>query len=987
MADIEFDCPYCAQHLVVDGQGAGLDVPCPRCSKPITIPKQLSTNTAAAKSQEVSPRDDFKSSELFHRPLKRVWMLSGIVMAVLLTLGGVVGWPVWEKHWDTRSEELWAWLDKEGRLCDVRVLQETIAGNPRNIPTTVARLGNPISEQSLRRVWGLPWLFALPNSSPESVFAWGLSPPGNKVCRYYNVALLISPDGTARMAARWNMLAPLVQQEPAVPKLHVDRVALMRTDGNQPTVNSPISELWKWLEQEGGLFSIMVREKVLSGDPGQMPEVCAKIQRPIPEATVRSHWGNPSDELEATLQSTTWFQKDNQGFSISGERILRYGKVSLLVSGGNVVQAIRFGESKIKQEATPHAQQEATAQMLTGQALHAQQSDAAHKLLSDLRAKAEKGDAEAQYTLGACYAKGKDVPKDAVEAVKWWRKATEQNYVAAQCNLGFCYAKGEGVVRDQVEAVKWYRKAADQNYAQAQYNLGCCYAGSEGVMRDFVEAVKWWRKAAEQDYALAQYNLGIAYSTGQGVTKHEGEAVKWYRKAAEQNHADAQYNLGCDYAKGEGVVKDVVEAVKWYRKAAEQNHAYAQLNLANCYAKSEGVASDEAEYYKWINLAAAQGLDLAKAIRHIIEIGWSPERRAKGQRLVREFQAKQQTAVPSGNDNDEKTKTPEYSQQKPREGTCKEGIFTFKALSNLTKIQGSKAQSLKSQMMQGGRELAEASGSADPNLFTESSLTFFSAYELAGGDLLFILMGDKSPVEMNRDEMFNANSERIRWGKNSNQLSSDSKGVSKLDIDGIPSLLMDIVSPNGERLQTYTFFVPDHPKHSFAITFKSSKGQHQTMIDGILGSLKIVRAKASIPNSQLQSKQTGKVSADNNTMGMFAMHSGDEPSAIRYFEEALKQDSANMAVYCNLASAYSRKGDSTKAIEILNQVIAKKPDFVVAHVNLGGVYAKSGDYNKARAHFHEAGVRLLNQPGNSHLVQSYSIQNLKELMNLEKKVT
>jgi hypothetical protein len=202
--------------------------------------------------------------------------------------------------------------------------------------------------------------------------------------------------------------------------------------------------------------------------------------------------------------------------------------------------------------------------------------------------------------------------------------------------------------------------------------------------------------------------------------------------------------------------------------------------------------------------------------------------------------------VKDANDGNTKEVKVTYPNETSEE-RCTEGIFTFEAPFNLKKIQGARAENLKSQMMQGGRELAEASRTADPNLFTKSSLTFFSAYELAGGDFLFILMGVESPVEMNRDEMFNANSERIRWGKDSGQLSSESKGVSKLDIDGIPSLLMDIVSSNGERMQTYTFFIPDHPKHSFAIAFKSTGGKNQATIDGILSSLKIGRAKSSIP--------------------------------------------------------------------------------------------------------------------------------------------
>ncbi|MBM3794707.1 MAG: sel1 repeat family protein [Acidobacteria bacterium] len=38
--------------------------------------------------------------------------------------------------------------------------------------------------------------------------------------------------------------------------------------------------------------------------------------------------------------------------------------------------------------------------------------------------------------------------------------------------MGFAYAKGEGVPKDAAQAVFWYRKAADQGNANAQFNLG-----------------------------------------------------------------------------------------------------------------------------------------------------------------------------------------------------------------------------------------------------------------------------------------------------------------------------------------------------------------------------------------------------------------------------------------------------------------------------------------------------------------------------------
>jgi len=102
------------------------------------------------------------------------------------------------------------------------------------------------------------------------------------------------------------------------------------------------------------------------------------------------------------------------------------------------------------------------------------------------------------------------VAKDDAEAVKWFRKAAEQNDARAQAALGVRYAKGQGVAKNKAEAVKWYRKAAEQNVADAQYNLGVCYANGQGVTEDDAEAVKWFRKAAEQNLADAQYNLGVA---------------------------------------------------------------------------------------------------------------------------------------------------------------------------------------------------------------------------------------------------------------------------------------------------------------------------------------------------------------------------------------------------------------------------------------------------------------------------------------------
>ncbi len=37
--DIEFDCDKCGQHIVIDGAGAGVSVPCPKCQAQLMVPQ------------------------------------------------------------------------------------------------------------------------------------------------------------------------------------------------------------------------------------------------------------------------------------------------------------------------------------------------------------------------------------------------------------------------------------------------------------------------------------------------------------------------------------------------------------------------------------------------------------------------------------------------------------------------------------------------------------------------------------------------------------------------------------------------------------------------------------------------------------------------------------------------------------------------------------------------------------------------------------
>jgi TPR repeat protein len=80
--------------------------------------------------------------------------------------------------------------------------------------------------------------------------------------------------------------------------------------------------------------------------------------------------------------------------------------------------------------------------------------------IKKLRSLAEAGNAEAQFYLGAMYAKGHGVPQDAKEAAKWYRKAAEQGVAEAQAALGEMYEKGLGVPQNKIVAYALYNLAA-----------------------------------------------------------------------------------------------------------------------------------------------------------------------------------------------------------------------------------------------------------------------------------------------------------------------------------------------------------------------------------------------------------------------------------------------------------------------------------------------------------------------------------------------
>jgi uncharacterized protein len=71
---------------------------------------------------------------------------------------------------------------------------------------------------------------------------------------------------------------------------------------------------------------------------------------------------------------------------------------------------------------------------------------------------ADRGNAQAQLTLGGMYERGDGVPLNYAEAVKWYRRAADQGDPIGQQNLGLMYDLGRGVPRNLLEALRGIAK-------------------------------------------------------------------------------------------------------------------------------------------------------------------------------------------------------------------------------------------------------------------------------------------------------------------------------------------------------------------------------------------------------------------------------------------------------------------------------------------------------------------------------------------------
>lgn len=106
------------------------------------------------------------------------------------------------------------------------------------------------------------------------------------------------------------------------------------------------------------------------------------------------------------------------------------------------------------------------------------------RAIQEVHPDAQRGDPEAQRLLGSFYEMGL---YQYGEAMKWYRKASDQGSSTASVLIGSMYSRGLGVTQDYSQTIQWNRKAYYQGDRSGSLFrvIGRFYAGGYGVQQNF----------------------------------------------------------------------------------------------------------------------------------------------------------------------------------------------------------------------------------------------------------------------------------------------------------------------------------------------------------------------------------------------------------------------------------------------------------------------------------------------------------------------
>lgn len=160
----------------------------------------------------------------------------------------------------------------------------------------------------------------------------------------------------------------------------------------------------------------------------------------------------------------------------------------------------------------------------------------------------DKGSSKAMEVLAMARLSGEmGLPKDVPLAEKLLTAAAQKGDADAQLSLGQFYVSGLFGRQDTTAGLRWLNAAVDGGSAKAAGTLAYfLITGKQGVPVDGARGVALARKAMASNEMLGHYAMGVAYVMGTGIAENPAEG--WYEiSLAQRMDSQQQLKSAADY--------------------------------------------------------------------------------------------------------------------------------------------------------------------------------------------------------------------------------------------------------------------------------------------------------------------------------------------------------------------------------------------------------------------------------------------------------
>jgi tetratricopeptide (TPR) repeat protein len=528
------------------------------------------------------------------------------------------------------------------------------------------------------------------------------------------------------------------------------------------------------------------------------------------------------------------------------------------------------------------------------------------------------GDYDAEYTLGLCYLKQKDLPR----AKQLYERMVERlgNRPAVRVLVGRAYRE-TGFLPESIEEFK-KAIALDSKFPRVHYYLGLTYLYKDGAARipDAMEEFKIELAANPEEY-FANFYLGILYI----MDRKWEPAVTLLEKAAQKqpNNPDPYFHLGQAY-QGAGKHKEAVEVLqKSIALTASLEHNDYQVTTAH-YRLGQSL------------------LKVGRTEEGQKELQISADLKSKGFKL----DEKKVGAFLSGNNLPEQSGKTELVRA--------EGV-----IAEAEALDPSKAQKLKAEESYYTKVVAAGHNSigvlrAEQQDFRQASVQFALAAKWNP---------DQERLNYNLGlAYYKAESYKEAIPPLEKELAKDPANIAIKQLLGLSyfmtndyakasALLTDVVAVKSQDAALYYPLALSLLKDgkleaaNRVIEQMVAVGENSPQLHILLSQAHYERGEVDKALVELQTalKLDNKVRLAHFYTGLIHLKAGKFPDAAREFQQELALNPDDFQARYHLAFVVLAQQDTERGIALMRDVVRERPDFADARYELGKALLQKGD--------------------------------------------